>query len=165
MYTKGEFVVKANTGVCVVEDITTRKLTEESDEREYYCLAPIADSRAKVFVPVDSDKSNLRKAMDKDEAIALIHDIPNIRSTWISSDKLREQEYKNAMRSNNPVALVSIIKNLYLRNRERLAHGKKVTAVDDRYFKMAENALYSEIAHALEKNKDDMRQLIIDSIS
>lgn len=165
MYLKGDFVVKVNTGVCVVEDITTRKLTEESAEKEYYCLAPIADSRSKVFVPVDSDKSNLRRAMDRDEAIALIHDIPNIKSKWIESDKTREQEYKNAMRSNNPVALVGIIKNLYSRNKERLAHGKKVTAVDDRYFKMAENALYSEIAHALEKNTDDMRQLIINSIT
>lgn len=165
MYLKGEYVVKANTGVCVIEDIQKRRLTESSAEKEYYCLAPIADSRAKVFVPVESDKSNLRKAMDEGEAMALIHDIPNIKSRWIENDKTREQEYKNAMHSNDPVALVSIIKNLYLRNKERAERGKKVTAVDDRYFKMAENALYSEIAHALRKNKDDMKQLIIDSIS
>ena len=165
MYLKGDYVVKVNTGVCVIEDILTRKLTENSDEKEYYCLAPISDSRAKVFVPVDSDKSNLRKAMDKDEAMALIHDIPTIEIKWIESDKMREQEYKNAMRSNSPAALVSIIKNLYQRNKDRLEHGKKVTAVDDRYFKMAENALYSEIAHALNKNKEDMKQLIMDSMA
>lgn len=165
MYTKGEFVVKANTGVCVVEDILLRRLTENSDEKEYYCLAPIADSRAKVFVPVDSDKSNLRKAMDKTEAEALIHAIPSIETKWIESDKSREQEYKNAMRSNDPVALVAIIKNLYFRNKDRLDHGKKVTSIDDRYFKLAENALYSEIAHALDKKTEDMKELIAHSIA
>lgn len=165
MYLKGEYVVKANTGVCIIEDILRRRLNENSDEKEYYCLAPIADSRAKVFVPVESDRSKLRRAMDEREAMALIHDIPNIESKWIENDKTREQEYKNAMHSNDPVALVGIIKNLYIRNQERAAKGKKVTAVDDRYFKMAENALYSEIAHALKKNKEDMKQLIMDSIS
>ena len=86
MYLKGEFVVKANTGVCIVEDILLRRLTEDSDEKEYYCLAPIADSRAKVFVPVESDKSNLRKAMNHDEAVALIKAIPDIETKWIESD-------------------------------------------------------------------------------
>ena len=165
MYMKGEFVVKANTGVCIVEDILLRRLTEDSDEKEYYCLAPIADSRAKVFVPVESDKSNLRKAMNHDEAVALIKAIPDIETKWIESDKYREQEYKNAVRSNDPKSLVGIIKNLYLRNRDRIEHGKKVTAVDDRYFKLAEGALYSELAHALNKKVEDMKQIIMDSIA
>lgn len=165
MYLKGEFVVKANTGVCIVEDILMRRLTESSDEKQYYCLAPIADSRSKVFVPVDSDKANLRKAMNQEEAVALIHAIPRIETRWIESDKNREQEYKNAMRSNDPVALVGIIKNLYLRNKDRLEHGKKITAIDDRYFKLAENALYSEIAHALDKKTEDMKELIISSLA
>ena len=164
MYLKGEFVVKANTGVCIVEDILLRRLTENSDEKEYYCLAPIADSRSKVFVPVDSDKSNLRKAMDYDEALAFIKAIPDIEVKWIDSDKNREQEYKNAMRSNDPTALVGIIKNLYFRNKDRLEHGKKVTAIDDRYFKLAEGALYSEMAHALDKKAEDMKQIIMNSI-
>ena len=164
MYTKGEFVVKANTGVCMVEDIIMKRLTETSDEKEYYCLAPLSDSRSKVFVPVQSDKSNLRPAMTEDEAWTLIHDIPSIEIKWIESDKFREQEYKNAMRSNDPRALVSIIKNLYIRNKEREQQGKKITAIDDRYFKLAENALYSEIAHALSREKDDMKALIFESI-
>ncbi len=165
MYEKGDFVVKANTGVCIVEGIATKKLTETSDEKEYYCLAPIADDRAKFFVPVASDKSNLRRAMTEDEAWSLIHEIPKISVRWIESDKYREQEYKDAMRSNDPEALVSIIKNLYLRNKEREEQGKKVTAIDERYFRMAENALYSELAHALNKDKDNMHELISDLIN
>ncbi|MDO4961698.1 MAG: CarD family transcriptional regulator [Eubacteriales bacterium] len=164
MYSKGDYVVKANTGICMVEGTVMKRLTESSDEKEYYCLAPLADSRSKVFVSVASEKSNLRMAMTESEAWKLIHDIPSIEVKWIESDKYREQEYKNAMRSNDPRDLVSIIKNLYIRNKEREEKGKKVTAIDDRYFKMAENALYSEIAHALKRDKDDMKQLIVDTI-
>jgi CarD family transcriptional regulator len=106
----------------------------------------------------------MRRAMGEKEAWDFIDSIPVIDVKWIESDKSREQEYKNAMRSNDPRHLVGIIKNLYLRSRERENQGKKVTAVDDRYFKMAENALNSELAHALGKDKNDIRDLIAESI-
>jgi hypothetical protein len=64
--------------------------------------------------------------MDEQEAWDFIDSIPVIDVKWIENDKSREQEYKNAMRSNDPVHLVGIIKNLYLRNIERENQGKKV---------------------------------------
>ncbi len=164
MYRIGEYVVKANTGVCKIDEIVTRCLSEASEAKDYYVLVPVDDPRAKVFVPVASDKTNMRRAMDEKQAIEFIYSIPGIGVKWIESDKFREQEYKNAMKSNDPASLVGIIKNLYLRSRERENQGKKVTAVDDRYFKMAENALNSELAHALGKNKDEIRTLIASSI-
>lgn len=162
MFSKGEFVVKPNAGVCVIEDIISKRLSDTAEEKKYYCLAPVADSRARLFVPVasDMDKTRLRKAMSENEAWELIRSIPDIESRWIENDKYREQEYKDAVHSNDPRALVSIIKNLYIRNKTREENGKKVTAVDDRYFKLAENALYSEIAHALNRNIDELQQLI-----
>ena len=164
MYKIGEYVVKANTGICKIDKIVMRSLAEGKEEKEYYVLIPVDDPRAKVFVPVASDKSNMRKAMDEQEAWDFIDSIPVIDVKWIESDKTREQEYKNAMRSNDPRHLVGIIKNLYLRSVERENQGKKVTAIDDRYFKMAENALHSELAHALGKNKSDIKGLIAESI-
>ena len=165
MYRISEYVVKANTGICKIDEIVTRSLSETSEAKEYYVLIPVDDPRAKVFVPVLSDKSNMRRAMDEQQARDFIYSIPGIGVKWIENDKSREQEYKNAMKSNDPASLVSIIKNLYLRSRERENQGKKVTAVDDRYFKMAENALNSELAHALGKNKDDIKTLIAETIN
>ena len=164
MYSIGDYVMKANTGVCKIDQIVMRSLAEGMEEKEYYVLIPVDDPRAKVFVPVASEKSNMRRAMGEQEAKDFIDSIPVIDVKWIENDKSREQEYKNAMRSNDPVHLVGIIKNLYLRNIERENQGKKVTAVDDRYFKMAENALNSELAHALGIKKDDIRELIAESI-
>lgn len=160
MYKVGDYVVKANTGICVIEEITKRKITEESPEKDYYVLSPLDDKRSRLFVPVSSEAANLRMAMDRTQAMELIRSIPSIKECWIDSDKLREKKYKEAIKSNDPVELVSIIKNLYIRNRERQEQGKKVTAIDDRYFKMAENTLYCELAHALDEDKDDMRRII-----
>ena len=119
MYRIGEYVVKANTGVCRIDEIVTRCLSEVTGEKEYYVLIPVDDPRGKVFVPVDSDKANIRPAMTEEEAWEFIRSIPGIEIRWIENDKSREQEYKNAMRANDPALLVSIIKNLFLRGRER----------------------------------------------
>ena len=49
--------------------------------------------------------------------------------------------------------LVKIIKTLYLRKQQRLGSGKKVTVVDEKYFRQAEDKLYEELAYALGMEK------------
>lgn len=165
MFKIGQYVVKANTGVCRISAITTYQVSsDDDDETLYYNLVPESDGRSVLFVPVDSEKSNMRRIMTNEEASAFIDRIPEIATAWIASDRLREQYYKDAIKSNKPEALVSIIKNLYIRNKEREEHGKKSTAIDDRYFHIAENALYSELAIALDKGVSEIRDFIISAL-
>ena len=44
-------------------------------------------------------------------------------------------------------------------------HGKKSLAVDDRYFKLAEDLLYSELAFAIGCEKDDIPHMIEEKIA
>ena len=60
--------------------------------------------------------------------------------------------------------MVSILKELYFRRKKRLEDGKKITIVDERYFKLAENQLYSELAFALGVQKSDINQIIEENI-
>lgn len=164
MFSIGDYVIKVNTGVCVVDAICEMDLLKNGQVRTYYTLLPVHNSRSKVFVPVDSDKTNMRLILGEEEAWALIRQIPDIEVAWIPNDKLRENEYKDAIRSNDPKRLVSIIKNLYLRGREREEQGKKITSVDERYFKLAEDALYSELAAAIGRDVSEMEGIIAESI-
>ena len=51
-----------------------------------------------------------------------------------------------------------------MRRSKRLEQGKKNTAVDDRYFKLAQNNLYSELGFALHRDTDEVDELIKESI-
>jgi len=164
MFETGQYVVKANTGVCKVTEIRSVSMSEEEEAKEYYILTPYGDNRGTIMVPVGSDKSNVRSIMTEEEAVAFLNHIPEIEVAWILSDRMREQHYKDAIRSNQPEQLVSIIKNLYIRNKEREQQGKKSTAVDERYCKMAETALYQELAVALGKVPEEMRALIVETL-
>lgn len=164
MYEIGSYVVKANNGVCQITDILHLDLPGTDKDRLYYLLIPVESKTSKLYVPTDTAEQNLRKALNEAEAWEIIHAIPDTEAAWIANDKLREQAYKEALHSCDPTALVSIIKNLYLRKQQRFEQGKKSTATDDRYFKLAEDHLYAELAFALGKDKGEMRQIIIDTI-
>ena len=165
MYEIGDYVIKANNGVCRIDDILHLDLPNTDKSRLYYLLIPIDNKNAKLYVPTDAPENTLRKALDEEAAWEVIHKIPEVEAAWITNDKLREQAYKEAIHSCSPTALISIITNLYLRRKQRLEQGKKNTATDERYFKIAEDNLYSELAFALGKEKSEMRQLIADTIS
>ena len=60
--------------------------------------------------------------------------------------------------------LVKIIKTLYLRKKLRLENGKKVTAVDMKYLRLAEEQLYGELAVVLAIERGKVENYIIEYI-
>ena len=164
MYEIGDYVIKANNGVCRVEDTLHPDLPNVDKNRLYYLLVPLDNKYSRLYVPIDTAENSLRRALSEEEAWEVIEKIPEVEAAWIANDKLREQTYKEAIHSCNPTALVSIIKNLYIRKKQRSEQGKKSTATDERYFKLAEDNLYAELAFALGKDKNQMRQIIAETI-
>jgi len=163
MFRSGDYVVKPNTGVCRIEDIVQMDLAG-TGEKDYYRLHPLSDARSVLYVSVDADRSRLRAAMDREEALEFIRCIPEIDIAWVANEKLREQCYKDAFRTNEAADLVSIIKNMFLRRQERIAAGKKITATDDKYFQQAEKILYSELAVSLDIDPGDVKTMIMDTL-
>ena len=164
MYSIGDYVVKSNEGVCRIEERVRMKSFDQV-ERPYFLLVPVSDPRAKLYIPDTEEYRDVRPVMTKEEALLLISRVNEIACTKIDNDKLREKTYKEALHSNNPEKLVGIIKSLFLRGEERKGAGKKVTVVDDRCFKAAENALYSELSFVLEKEVGQVRQMIMETAS
>ena len=128
-------------------------------------MKPIEDEKEKIYVPVYSQVSRLRLCLTKDEAWDLIQRIPVIPTAWTDNEKMREQKYKEAVKANDPEALVAIIKMIYQRKQRRLAQGKKCTTTDARYFQVAENLLYMELGTALGMSKEQVCETIIDYIN
>ncbi|MDY5845857.1 MAG: CarD family transcriptional regulator [Bariatricus sp.] len=164
-YEIGDYVMKTMTGACKIEDITKLNMDGVNKDKSYYLLVPLGDSQDKIYVPVEKSAVSLRKCMTNEEAWKLIESIPEIETIWVENEKMREQKYKEAVKKNDPSALVSVIKMTYQRNKVRSQQGKKSTAADERYFQMAENLLYSELGIALNKPKNEISQLITQHIN
>ena len=164
-YEIGDFVSKPVTGICKIENILYLNLQDENSNKLYYLMKPVEDEKGKIYVPVSNSDSRLRLCLTKEEAWNLIKRIPDIPTAWINNEKMREQNYKVAVKANDPEALVAIIKMIYQRKEKRLAQGKKCTATDARYFQLAENLLYMELGVALGKPKQEVCRTIIEYIT
>lgn len=162
MFEKGNFVVKANNGICEIIDIVTMNLS--GVEEEYYVLVPIDEKTAKIFVPVDTAENRIRLAMKKEDAWKLIKEIKAVDGVLVENEREREKIYKDAINSRDPKCLISIMKTLYIRRKKRLEEGKKCTVIDDRYFKLAENHLHGELAFALGVQKSEIGQIIEENV-
>ena len=161
MFEKGEYVVCGNKGVCLVEDVTTLDISGVDKKREYYILKPVYVSGSTVYIPVDTAEESMRRVLNREEADQLISGIPDIPLITITNDKLLEQEYRGCMKRNNCKELVKIIKTIYLRKQKRLEAGQKVTAVDSKYFRLAEDNLYGELAISLGMSRGEVEHYII----
>ena len=132
MFEIGEYIVYGVKGVCRIEDITHIDISGADKDRLYYVLAPVGDGSGRIYAPTDNQKITMRKVISREEA-------------------MNTCDYR---------AWVSIVKTLYIRKQERTAQGKKITALDERYMRTAENELYSELSLTLGIPKDEMEQYI-----
>ena len=165
MFKVGDYVVRANKGICEVKEITRMDMSGADPKKLYYVMVPVLDKASTMFIPTEVGDQTYRYAMSRKEAEDIIAKVPEIEETWITDHRHRENNYKEAIKSNKPEQLVSIIKNIYVRKQDRMDHGKKSLAVDDRYFKLAEDLLYSELAFAIGGEKDDIPHMIEEKIA
>lgn len=159
MYQIGEYVVKSAKGVCNIRAIVHPDFVDDK-RKMYYLLMPLSDKNAKIYVPVDMKAGTIRSIMTEKDADALIRKIPRINKTWISNERERERSYREEIQSNDPERLVGVIKLIYQRKKTRQEQGKKTTAVDERYFDIAENLLYSELEVVMRKNRNEINAMI-----
>lgn len=160
MFEIGELIIYGGNGVCRVEKIGPIDTGMGTKGRMYYTLNPLKNKDSRIFTPVDNEKVIMRPTMTKEDALALIDQIQNVETLWIGDERRRETEYKEAVRKCDCREYVKIIKTIYLRKEARLADGKKVTAVDERYYAIAEENLYGELAVALGMDRDQTKTFV-----
>ena len=165
MFAIGDFIVYGNHGVCKVENIGTVSLAMADKNKVYYTLHPVYKNDAVVYAPVENPKSVIRPVLSRQDADELIEEIPSLESAWIGNEKEREMQYKAALRSCDCKELIRIIKTLYHRKMDRIKDGKKVTVVDERYFRQAEEQLYGELAFAMSMERNRMVEYLSDRIA
>lgn len=137
----------------------TCKIIEKEDG--YYRLVPVNDTSIKYKVPVDSNF--LKKVITKEEIDRLLLEIPEINTIDLGEKQI-EQEYKELMKSGTHEDLVKIIKTSYLRNQIRILNNKRISEIDDEYFKRAEKYLYEEIGIVLNLSFENTKKYIINKL-
>ncbi|MGN0431783.1 MAG: CarD family transcriptional regulator [Lachnospiraceae bacterium] len=160
MFEIGEYVVCGNNGVCLIKDITTLHMSGVDKKRKYYILKPVYAESSTVYVPVDTLQASIRRVLSRKEADTLLSAIPQIQMLTIKDEKSAESQYRECMQSNRCDEWAKLLKTLHFRRKCRLEKGHKVTAVDSRYYKLAEENLCGELAVVLGMSKKEVEEVI-----
>lgn len=164
MFSIGQKVICGNKGVCTIEDITTLDISGVDKEKKYYILKPEYLVASTVYVPVDSAITSMRVILTREEAEELIQSIPSIPVLEIKNEKLLEQDYRSCLKTNSCTDWVKLIKTIYERRQKRIQMGRRETSIDSKYFRIAEDVLYGELAVALGLQREQVSQYIISKL-
>ncbi len=163
MFQVGDYVIHGSNGACRVDKIGPLSGMSGSGDRDYYTLTTCY-TKSTIYSPVDSTKTMIRPVLTRGEAEKLIAGIRSIKGLGEIEDKRREQEYRDAIRSGRCEDLVRILKTIEERRTTRQKQGKKTTSSDEKYFKMAEDGLYGELAISLQMSKAEAKEYVLKNV-
>ena len=156
MFKVGDFVVYGSNGVCRITEVGPINCPGVDQTKIYYTMTPCYIRDSSIYTPVDNERVVIRKVMSEDEAKEFLDQLDNIKAMPVEEEKKRELLYKQALLTCEPAIIVSLIKTIYGRMQERISEGKKVTSSDAKYFHIAEDSLYGELAISLGMKKDEV---------
>ena len=156
MFQVDEMIVYGKHGVCKVIAKGKIDMPLIDKNKEYYTLLPCKEKAAVVYAPVENNKTIMRYVLTPEEVNSLLNEVSELEEIRVENEREREACYKEILGSCDCRELIRILKTLYVRRQSRLESGKKTTAVDERYFYMAEEQLYGELCFVLGKTKDEI---------
>lgn len=159
MFNVNDTIMYGSQGVCKILDI--REESFGGEPKLYYVLAPVYDNNSTIYCPVDSEKITLRKLLTLPEIYDLIQLMPDTEAGWIESDQERKEKFSAIVKQGDHQQLIRLIKTLYFNRQTKIEAGRKPHAIDERLMKEAEHILYSEFAHVLQIQPEEVLPFIL----
>lgn len=160
MFTAGDLVVYGGEGVCRVDGVGTIATPGGDKGRAYYTLSPLYRS-GQVMTPVDTGVL-MRPAMTAAEAAAFLEQLPQLPPEEPVGDTQRtvKEHYHTVVTSYDCRRMAAMIKYICRRRLWARQHNRKVSQLDERYLRRAEEQLYGELAAALPLERQTVCQYI-----
>ncbi|MBR3837171.1 MAG: hypothetical protein IKJ74_03410 [Clostridia bacterium] len=152
MFQLGETVRYGIAGLCCVQEICAMKVGGQS--QEYYVLKPLLKAGSLVYVPVANEAlvAKMLPPLTALEAEEALEAVSKMEPEWIRDFRKRSEFSKKALNSGDPRAVLFLMKNICFHKSTALGDGKRIHTTDDYFLKDAENLIFTEFSHVLEKD-------------
>lgn len=161
MFSEGDLVVYGGEGVCRVDSVGPAGLPGADKEKLYYRLSPVSRN-GQVLTPVDTHVL-LRPIMSEEQARALVAQLPELEPEKLPAYNMRaaKEYYHTVVMSYDCERMARLIKAVYRKRRRAMQHGKKVSQLDERYLKRAEDEFYGELSVILHMERKELEDYIL----
>lgn len=160
MFNIGDTITYGASGVYKINDITDIKFGK--DMQKYYILRSVSNDNSTVYVPFDNKSltSKMRCVLSAEKIHELIRSMPERSGDWVENEAERKEVYREILASGDRGRLISMIKALYLHEKQQKAKNRRLHVLDERFFRDAEKLLYDEFALVLGIKREEVLPFI-----
>lgn len=160
MFCVGQTVLYGSNGVCMVDDVTEKRIGKT--KMQYYVLKPLCNNTSTLFVPTANQQlvSKMRRILTEDEAEAILRDLPPC-GDWNDNKQERSEQFRAIITEGSCVELIRLIRLVRTHGQEQLAGGKRLHISDERFLKEAEKMICEEFSLVLHISRDKVLERIL----
>lgn len=160
MFCVGQTVLYGSNGVCMVDDVTEKRIGKT--KMQYYVLKPLCNNTSTLFVPTANQQlvSKMRRILTEDEAEAILRDLPPC-GDWNDNKQERSEQFRAIITEGSCVELIRLIRLVRTHEQEQLAGGKRLHISDERFLKEAEKMVCEEFSLVLHISRDEVLERIL----
>lgn len=165
MFQVNDVIIYGAQGVCKITG--TEEKSVGGKKKTYFVLKPVDDKGATIFAPTDNAivLNKMRRLLTEDEIHQLIDSMQSENPVWYENENERKELYRSILAKGDHRELIKMIKAIYAHKAQREAEGKRLHMSDERFFKDAEQILYTEFQYVLGlSGKDDLLTYILKRI-
>ena len=160
MFCVGQTVLYGSNGVCMVDDVTEKRIGKT--KMQYYVLKPLCNNTSTLFVPTANQQlvSKMRRILTEDEAEAILRNLPPC-GDWNDNKQERSEQFRAIITEGSCVELIRLIRLVRTHGQEQLAGGKRLHISDERFLKEAEKMICEEFSLVLHISRDEVLERIM----
>ena len=160
MFCVGQTVLYGSNGVCMVDDVTEKRIGKT--KMQYYVLKPLCNNTSTLFVPTANQQlvSKMRRILTEDEAEAILRNLPPC-GDWNDNKQERSEQFRAIITEGSCVELIRLIRLVRTHEQEQLAGGKRLHITDERILKEAEKMICEEFSLVLHISRDEVLERIL----
>ena len=160
MFCVGQTVLYGSNGVCMVDDVTEKRIGKT--KMQYYVLKPLCNNTSTLFVPTANQQlvSKMRRILTEDEAEAILRNLPPC-GDWNDNKQERSEQFRAIITEGSCVELIRLIRLVRTHGQEQLAGGKRLHISDERFLKEAEKMVCEEFSLVLHISRDEVLERIL----
>ena len=106
----------------------------------------------------------MREIMTRDEALALIERVPEIREVEVAKERLRRDVYREVLRHATAENFVSLIKTVRARREVFMAQKRRLSEADTDFEGRAKHCLFGELSVVLDVTVGEAERLIVEKM-
>ncbi len=128
MFCVGQTVLYGSNGVCMVDDVTEKRIGKT--KMQYYVLKPLCNNTSTLFVPTANQQlvSKMRRILTEDEAEAILRNLPPC-GDWNDNKQERSEQFRAIITEGSCVELIRLIRLVRTHGQEQLGGARTYYAM------------------------------------